>query len=151
MKASDLMIGDWVLWKNKPVQVVRVSGIRYEFGHYDVLLAYCNNMGDGIESHDISSISPIPLTADLLGKNGWVNKEEKGWMQQGNFGDSPLMLWYVKDTGTFTRHFANELEISDLSKDGGYRLKIQCKYVHELQHALRLCGLTELAEKFKVD
>lgn len=24
-------------------------------------------------------------------------------------------------------------------------------YVHELQHALRLCGLTELADNFKVD
>ena len=31
-----------------------------------------------------------------------------------------------------------------------YNISCPIKYVHELQHALRLCGLSELAENLKV-
>lgn len=71
MKPTDLMTLDWVLWKNKYVQVVETSAIVYSFGQIDVRLAYCNDDGDGIEKHDISKISPIPLTPEILEKNGW--------------------------------------------------------------------------------
>ncbi|MBQ0088527.1 MAG: hypothetical protein KBT27_04250 [Prevotellaceae bacterium] len=30
-------------------------------------------------------------------------------------------------------------------------ISIQIKYVHELQHALRLCGLNDLADNFKIE
>lgn len=32
-----------------------------------------------------------------------------------------------------------------------YNISCPIKYVHELQHALRLCGLSELADKFIID
>lgn len=76
MKANELMVGDWVMWKDKPVQVVRVSGVVYEFGHIDVTLAHCNE--NVLESHDIKSISPIPLTDKILEKNEFTH----------SFGDS---------------------------------------------------------------
>lgn len=147
MKATELMVGDWVLWKNKPVQIVRVSGIRYEFGHYDVLLAYCNNMGDGIENHDISSISPIPLTAEILEKNA-----------NGGFG-------YYDNKSRATYHLHKEKEdvsiyvewervypepYIELHGLGDTFFKGYCDSVSKLQHALRLCGLNDLADNFQI-
>ena len=54
--SKDLMIGDWVMWKNRKVQIARVGGIVYSFGHIDVTLAYCND-DKILETHDIKSIS----------------------------------------------------------------------------------------------
>ena len=90
---------------------------------------------------------PIPLTQSILEANGWIVK--KNHVQKGNFGDSPLMLWHLTEN-KILRNFVHEMEISDLSSDEGYRLRFRCDYVHELQHALRLCGLNDLADNFKV-
>lgn len=59
------MLGDWVLWKNKNVQIVRTCALVYSFGHIDVGLAHCNDY-NVIECHDISKISPIPLLMKFL-------------------------------------------------------------------------------------
>lgn len=83
-------------------------------------------------------IKPILLTPEILEKNGWMIK--KGFVQHGNFGDGPLMLWHTEEN-KILRNFTHELEISDLSTDKGFRVRIECNYVHELQHALRLCGI----------
>lgn len=77
MKANELMVDDWVLWKGKPVQVASVSGIKYSFGQIDVTLAHCSEE-KFLETHDIKSIQPIPLTPEILKKNGFTH----------SFGDS---------------------------------------------------------------
>lgn len=96
MKANELMVGNWVLWKGKPVQVARVSGVVYEFGHIDVTLAHCNDNGF-LESHDIKSISPIPLTDEILEKNGFVFVDGYGcmrWMdEEGSRNGGREVLW----------------------------------------------------------
>lgn len=81
--------------------------------------------------------------AELLEKNGW--KVKKGFVQHGNFGDGPLMLWHTEEN-KILRNFTHELEISDLSSDKGCRVRIECNYVHQLQHALRLCGIEKEIE-----
>ena len=131
MKPTDLMILDWVLWENKYVQVVSTSAIVYSFGQIDVRLAYCNDDGDGIESHDISKISPIPLTPEILEKNGW--KETAYWHEYQD-GKNTIQCCLPDMRGII-----NEIEIEHF----------ECKYVHQLQHLLRLCGLDELADNFK--
>ena len=76
--------------------------------------------------------APIPLTYELLKKNGW--KEEELWYE------------YLDDKATIQsclpdmRGIINEVEIKEF----------QCKYVHQYQHLLRLCGLDELADNFKI-
>ena len=132
MKPTDLMILDWVLWKNKYVQVVSTSAIVYSFGQIDVRLAYCNDDGDGIEKHDISKISPIPLTSEILEKNGW--KETEYWHEYQD-GKNTIQCCLPDMRGRI-----NGVEIENF----------KCEYVHQLQHLLRLCGLDELADNFKV-
>ena len=132
MKPTDLMILDWVLWKNKYVQVVETSAIVYSFGQIDVRLAYCNDDGDGIERHDISKISPIPLTPEILEKNGWKETEYcHEYQDSGNIIQCCLPDMRGRINGIEIEHF-------------------KCEYVHQYQHLLRLCGLNELADNFKV-
>lgn len=140
MKANELMIDDWVLWKDKPVQIARVSGVVYSFGHIDVTLAHCGN--GVLETHDIKSISPIPLTQEILEKNGFVIK--KKWAQIGNFGNSPLIMWHFVDDPVL-KDYKHELEVHQ-NDTGKVHVHIPCEYVHELQHAFRMCGITQEIE-----
>lgn len=91
----------------------------------------------------------IPLTEEILKANGF---------EESSMG---LVLYprgkYGEDGGVIT-DFINIC----LRKDGTIRgieismhyYHFQCNYVfcfvHELQHALRLCGLNDIADKFKV-
>lgn len=115
--ANELMVGNWVLWKNKKVQIARVSGIVYSFGHIDVTLAHCND-DNLLESHDIKSVSPIPLTEEILKKN---------------FPDPTDGLTWFPEEGGFNCHtYVPKCEINAFGL---------FKYVHQLQNALRLCGI----------
>lgn len=122
MKANELMIDDWVLWKDKPVQIARVSGVVYSFGHIDVTLAHCGN--GVLETHDIKSISPIPLTPEIIEKNGFVDEMSNHAYRTDNYH----VCYYCADA---------RLSINKY----GAILDVHCFYVHQLQHALRLCGI----------
>lgn len=123
MKAEELMVGNWVLWKGKPVQVARVSGIVYEFGHIDVTLAHCNDNGI-LESHDIKSISPIPLTDEILDKN--FERKEHGWQVKD--------CWKILANPNYGYILAT-LVMDDFG-GGSYEPCIPCTYLHELQNAM---------------
>lgn len=131
MKATDLMLGDWVLWKNKNVQIVRTCALVYSFGHIDVGLAHCNDY-NVIECHDISKISPIPLTYEILKKNGW--KDAEFWCEYQ--AEEATIQSCLPDM----RGRINGIEIEHF----------KCEYVHQYQHLLRLCGLDELADNFRI-
>lgn len=150
MRADELMVGDWVKWKDKYVQIATISGIVYSFGHIDVELAHC---GSGlIERHDLKSVSPIPLTKEILEKNGFyfgytsneedlasntiaqLSEEDKGWVWDEGDGSIKVILPNESDGGMII--------IDDQSFDRHLSLVYNNEvYVHELQHLLRLCGV----------
>lgn len=117
MKAEDLMVGDWVMWKNRQVQIVSVSGIVYSFGQIDVVLAHCND-DNLLEMHDIKSVSPIPLTEEILKKN--FSEPTDG------------LTWFPEEGGFNCHTYVPKCEINAFGL---------FKYVHDLQHVLRLCGI----------
>lgn len=80
----------------------------------------CINLNNEIE------YEPIPLTADILWKN---------------FPDPDIVEWYPNSAQT---EYHIHIESSDITIDG------LVKYVHELQRALRLCGLEDLANNFQL-
>ena len=135
MKANELMIGDWVLYGDKSVRVLQLS----ENSKYDW-------------------VKPIPLTPEILKKNGWywgLTSEEEDMVSlfEGAYDEH-----WVYDEG------AGEISLIFPEDTDGGMLKIDDQrfnrhlnflwndtlYVHELQHALRLCELDELADNFKV-
>ena len=122
MKATDLMVGDWVCLKDD-VQYespMKVDGI---------LVHNISLEGEGFLGDADEIISPIPLTAEILEKNGWWYAIEDMWLHDG------VSFSIEKWNGKFQCY-----DISQIKLDS----------VHQLQHALRLCGLDELADNFKV-
>jgi hypothetical protein len=129
MKANELMVDDWVLWKGKPVQVASVSGVKYSFGQIDVTLAHCNDK-KLLETHDIKSIQPIPLTPEILEKNGFV-KQDDGWYK----------ITLEENNLVGVQNFENVSWIFGAIVFPNLIDHLGINYVHELQHALKLCKI----------
>lgn len=119
MEANELMIGDWVNFGSFIRQVIQSD-------------YYQDVNGDCV----LDGVKPIPLTAEILKKNGFV---------PDNF--SPYYLPIKDGSVRFSKHqyglYCNILRPYQ-------RYDGVCNYVHNLQHALRLCGLNDLADNFKV-
>jgi len=123
MKATELMIGDWIL--SPMSHPYKVYELTQDFAYFD------NSEGEmadimpkvGIKYY---ALTPIILTADILEKNGIKFQFGKVWYQVHN--DRIQLVW---------EHDSSSIRIC-------------IDYVHELQHALRLCGLNDLADNFKI-
>ena len=122
MEAKELMIGDKVMVK-----------VLSQIPNTYVLHTWTAND----YSRDIQ-VMPIPLTAEILDENDfWIVEDDIRY-----HGDSEI--WVHTD-----------VEHLDIEKFEG---RFQCynipsmpfNYVHQIQQALRLCGLNELADNFKV-
>jgi hypothetical protein len=153
MEANKLMVDDWVLWKGKPVQVASVSGVKYSFGQIDVTLAHCNDKKI-LETHDIKSIQPIPLTPEILEKNGFITEEREGdptfpylafiiendeYRVEITWYDSHDV--YEPNTGEYLHGAPEVWNMEILGKCSTYYCSKNKLYLHELQHALKLCGI----------
>ena len=144
MEAKELMIRDWV---NVSARFLETTEERNATsGSYKLRQENCRVSGlngdliaiDKIYS-DVFSYEPIPLTEETLKANGFCNpKYDDG-------ADVEHILAYDKDGFLCLNKHRDYYYIS--SKNA----YIHIKYVHELQHALRLCGLTKLADSFKID
>ena len=133
MKSNELMICDWVNWHT-----------------YTDVPNYCRITK--VEYGKILDCKPIPLTPEILLKNGFVQKSKY------HYKDAYYHFWRDEDgrTEIYIYHLGDELVSSiDIHKNL-YTDDEMCYtmpypyYVHELQHTLRLCGLGEMADNFKV-
>lgn len=96
-----------------------------------------DNWADFNSSEDLS---PIPLTPKILEKNGWNTPiNDCGFSSQIEIhgGDTCVTIDAI--------HHRLDIRLDDINYD-----MPTPRYVHELQHALRLCGLNELADNFKI-
>ena len=115
----DLMTDDWV---KTPEGNYRVLGVLNDVVYTD----FRNDERDGMAFSD-ELVEPIPLTPEILEKNGWMYiAEDKVFYSENLKGELPW-IYYITDG-------SNEV----------FRMKDFCnlQYVHQLQHALRLCGIT---------
>ena len=139
MEAKELMIGDKVM-----VKVLSQIPDTY------VLHTWTAND----YSRDIQ-VKPIPLTPEILEKNGFYDRNIQGYYAQ----------WYYKRFGSYVCFdiaislVYKEIEVLKVCGAGTdceeeeYGSSIVFSNdicVHTLQHALRLYGLDELADNFKV-
>ena len=128
MKANELMIGDKVM----------VKVLSQIPGTY-VLHTWTTND----YSRDIQ-VKPIPLTAEILEKDGWERDIDKEW-EYNNSHILPHYCYQWEKQNVKIEMYAG-LEGFTISLIIGRRFYA----VHELQHVLRLYGLDELADNFKV-
>ena len=141
IRCRALMVGDWCCdGHGFPMQITTV-GDDYAYATFD------GNEGDPWEFDDKDDQpQPIEITEDILKQNKW---EVQGYTL------FPSEHCYVKYEGRnhlLWRHGtlsiwlaygeAIDIVFSDVTAP--------CKYVHQLQQSLRLAGLTDMANNFKV-
>ena len=154
MLCKELMVGDWCCDKHGyPMQITNV-GDDYAYATFE------GNEGDPWEFDDKDDQpQPIILTPEILEKNGWYygltsDEEDAEYCLDGCHYDRHWC--YDEGVGSISLIFPNdadggELIIDDQSFNRHLNL-VFCDtlHVHELQRALWLCGLNELADNFKV-
>ena len=147
IKISELSIGDWIATESaqlviecndiatafvekvkKPIQIVSVLGTeQLVFGRIEEL--------DGFTTIYLKSehIEPIPLTPEILEKNGFEELKDKSWVGHNHH-------CHIQQHGSSWTLLAN--------KRGFYRtIRFEgLAFVHELQHALRLAGVEKEIE-----
>ena len=144
IKCKDLMYGDWCRdGHGYPMQITNV-GDDYAYATFEGL------EGDPWEFDDKDcKPSPIEITPELLKANGW--EEHSYYSSFHNLSN----YFFMKDKN------GNHLELKhgtlaiwndhEPDNDGVYSdILIPIKYVHQFQQVLRLAGMTELANNFKV-
>jgi len=121
LNCKSLMIGDWVLDGTKKAQITSIT---------------CDGIIETTASEytNIELIEPIPITPEILLKNGFMESRQGDWF--------------------FVIENKNNETLGIISHFPSYRLEIESwddligsfesggiKYIHQLQHAMRLCGI----------
>lgn len=124
LKVTDLMVGEWVICyhPSRPQSFERVSvGLLHtleqqEHGHIKE------------DSPLFRIVQPIPLTPEILEKNGLANDPFGCCFKEDEYMALEIS---VEEEGIYWTINYNEYGI------------LKLKYVHQLQHALRLCGINK--------
>ena len=132
MKSNELMIGDWVTFEDEPLKVQHIYNNGYDDVVAEIVEEFLDEDGvicEGIKDVPLVNCSPIPLTPEILEKNGW-------WYD----GDD---MWQHEEVGFYIEKLNERFRCYDITD-------IKLDSVHQLQQTLRLCGLDKLADNFKV-
>lgn len=121
MKATELMIGDWVRQKH--------SGLLLQVS--EIVPPYIRAKGEDGQFKE-STIEPIPLTPEILVGNGFVlfNGREK------------MYRWKYDNEVWVTADFKSDVPWVSVVNTCFQSIPY-CPYLHQLQHALLLCGIVK--------
>lgn len=88
----------------------------------------------------IGIMSPLKKIFTFMEKDVYPIILDESMLMQNNFNPE-IVSWWRPSEGDY-------FKIAIMNNDTSFCAKV--KYVHELQHALRLCGLSELANNLKI-
>ena len=126
------MVGDWIADNNGFQWQIIGVGDDYAYATFE------GNEGDPWEFDDKDDQpNPIVLTPEILEKNGFIKVNS----QRYDYG--------YPDTDCYIKVNPKKNMIHMNGRNANSNLYSH-SFVHELQRALRLCGLNELADNFKV-
>lgn len=128
MKANELMVGDWVRIvdddtdQSFETRITGVSGIGNIYAP----------LPDGEHAYPfgVDCIEPISITPEILEKN-FGSARNGGYFEGDEFYE--LFIREINDGTWIIKHDNIEFSLP--------RQQVMVSYVHELQHALRLCGI----------
>ena len=120
MNATELMIGDWVIVR-RPSNLFEKLRVKSVIGNGTIEA----KTRDGLVVFGELAVDPIPLTGEILEKNGFAKKLDT----DGLHYRFTLIGGYTWFSVRYVRSVFQWLGPLDF------------KYVHELQHALRLSGI----------
>ena len=141
MKCKELQIGDWIQDKNGFQWQITGVGDDYAYATFE------GNEGDPWEFNDKDDHPcAIEITDDILKQNKW---EVRGYTLLPDehycviYLDKYILLWSPRVLSIW---FDNESYNNGVIAD----IIVPCKYVHQLQKVLRLAGMMDMANNFKV-
>lgn len=144
IRCRDFMVGDWCCDHHGfPMQITNV-GDDYAYATFE------GNEGDPWEFDDKDDQpQPILLSGTVLIDNGW---DAHSYTLPHNL----KIYYYVKDESEYYLVWNRGilsiwLDWEKVKEEGAYaNIVIPIKYVHQLQQVLRLAGLTDIANNFKI-
>lgn len=133
LKISNLSVGDWVRFKGeyRTISSIYHNGVAY----VDEVALIRNGICTGVEF--VSELRPIPITAEILEKNGWSNDGMYATLRI----DEHLHLEYYYHEHRLRKYFCGVDEWQNHAKVNDITFTAHCYSVHQLQHALRLAGV----------
>lgn len=144
MKATDLMIGDYVKYLGNIYIVEEISAQGWVHLIHPKTKIRINMTSDYI----IDLLEPILLTKEILEKNGFIQcvTAPCGYYKAPIYDMFDILFHVSEDTYEDTWH----TEVFTDHNDSNFVLYNLC-YVHELQHVLRLYELNELTNNLKLE
>ena len=123
LKVSDLSVGDWV-------RVINQFNAQID-GYHSVSgsLSLKTRQGNLVH-YRLEDIHPIPITAEILEKNGFVKNGEYNVWSIGNLKDIPFIGISLSRPSMRVKGLGTDVFLDN-----------KVVYVHQLQHALRLAGV----------
>ena len=122
MKANELMIGDYIFVKPNGMPI-KVAAVHHKKVAYHAVINKLTWVRESL-------LEPIPLTLEILEKNGFEDWD--GWS-----------IYSPENTGIEIAWLGTILKIG--GECGNFELPA-IEYIHQLQHALRLCGIDKTIE-----
>ena len=128
MKANELMIGDYVNYRGQIIKVTSLydKGGSNEIGWSDKESVWVNGR----------CIEPIPLTPEILEKNGFEKQQFGNFIYEND--DVNLRIEFYPKNINYTNGCYDYI---DIEKGCVTITEMPIEFVHELQHALRLCEI----------
>ena len=128
IKISDLSVGDWVTTDYEDSNgdtVCKVEGIEKWRNGYVLIV---KRKDGNVDTLGIRCFKPIPITAEILEKNGFEELKDKSWVGHNHH-------CHIQQHRSSWTLLAN--------KRGFYRtIRFEgLEFVHQLQNALRLAGV----------
>jgi hypothetical protein len=131
IRAEELMLGDWLKY-GKFDRIVKVTALYGSMVNTNVVTPIF-----------LDDLEPIPITPKILEKNGFKLKEKGVLYTEYVSGDehSIIEFGFYKES----IHDIDTVLNCELGFVGGLDRIHHChiKYVHQLQHALKLCGINK--------
>lgn len=146
MKLADFMIHDWVLYQGKPWKVIDLCScsafIPVTLGE-DAFEKCSDNGTRFINKDELVLVGPIPIAPETFRAIGFSCHPDldgvETWLHEDSEDLCELQAYKEGNRWRFRIQRGPEAVVS-----------IKAQYVHELQHAMRLMGLHDMANNFKV-
>lgn len=139
LNISDLSVGDWVMVNDKPRKISVLANVWD--GSNEVLVGYVayvySNGHNVVFYKPIEKVKPIPITAEILEKNGWSTDGMYAFLRI----DEHRHLEYYYHEHRLRKYYCGVDEWQNHAKVNDITFAVHCYSVHQLQHALRLAGV----------
>ncbi|MBR5377987.1 MAG: hypothetical protein IK135_02595 [Bacteroidales bacterium] len=146
MNHKELMIGDWILYTTKAWKVIDLMSCG---SHYPMTIgkdSFERCREDGViflDEKDIATALPLLISEQMFSANGFRRHDDPN-------GDFAYLLDVEEHELTAYIYDIPNVWRFQIQRGPEASVSIKARYVHQLQHAMRLMGLHDMANNFKI-